>query len=211
MNKTNIAVMISGSGTNLQALIDKIHNKDTGGNIELVISNNENAYGLVRARNSGIRTVVINKNQYDSALRYEETLVEILEKAEINLIVLAGYLAFVPDKILEIYENRIISIHPSLIPSFCGRGFYGERVHQAAIHRGVKISGATVHFVNKIVDGGPIIIQKCVNVDFNDTAESLQKKVLEIEHEILPLAVKFFIENRIRVIDGRVKVIGRRQ
>ena len=208
MKKTNIAVMISGNGTNLQALIDKTHNKGTGGNIELVISNNENAYGLVRAQNSGIRTIVINKNQYDSALRYEKALIDILEKAKINLIVPAGYLAFIPDKIIEIYENRIISIHPSLIPSFCGKGFYGERVHQAAIDRGVKISGATVHFVNKIMDGGPIIIQKCVDVGFNDTAESLQKKVLEIEHEILPLAVRLFIENRIRVINGRVKVKG---
>lgn len=206
MGKTKIAVMISGTGTNLQALIDKIHNKNTGGSIELVISNNKNAYGLVRARNSGIRTAVINKNQYDSALRYEEALINALEKAEINLIVLAGYLAFVPDKILEIYENRIISIHPSLIPAFCGEGFYGEKVHQEAINRGVKISGATVHFVNKIVDGGPIIIQKCVSVDFNDTVESLQKKVLEIEHEILPLAVKLFIEDKIKISDNRVKL-----
>ncbi|NMA04074.1 MAG: phosphoribosylglycinamide formyltransferase [Clostridiales bacterium] len=207
MKKINIAVMISGTGTNLQALIDKIHNKDTGGSIELVISNNENAYGLVRAQNSGIRTAVINKNQYDSALQYEEAFVDILEKSGINLIVLAGYLAFVPDKILEIYKNRIISIHPSLIPAFCGEGFYGEKVHQGAINRGVKVSGATVHFVNEVVDGGPIIIQKCVNVDFDDTVESLQKKVLEIEHEILPLAVKLFIEDKIKVIDNRVKIL----
>ncbi len=207
MKKVNIAVMISGDGTNLQALIDKIHDKGTGGNIELVISNNENAYGLTRARNSGIRTVVINKNQYDSALRYEQALIDILEKAKINLIVPAGYLAFIPNKIIEIYENRIISIHPSLIPSFCGKGFYGERVHQAAIDRGVKVSGATVHFVNKIMDGGPVIIQRCIDVDFDDTAESLQKKVLEVEYEILPLAVKFFIEDRIKVVNNRVEIM----
>lgn len=207
MRKTNIVVMISGEGTNLQALIDKIHNKDTGGDIGLVISNNENVYGLTRAKNSGIETVVIDRKQYDSTPQYEKALIDILEKANTDLIVLAGYLAFIPDKIIEIYENRIISIHPSLIPGFCGKGFYGEKVHQEAINRGVKISGATVHFVNKTVDGGPIIIQKCVDVDFDDTVESLQKKVLEVEHEILPLAVKLFIENRIKIIGNQVKIL----
>ncbi len=208
MKKTNIVIMISGGGTNLQALIDKIHNnKDIDGYIKLVISNNENAYGLTRAKNSGIETVVINKSQYNSASQYEKALINILKKAGADLIVLAGYLAFVPDKIIEIYENRIINIHPSLIPSFCGKGFYGKKVHEAAINKGVKVSGATVHFVNKVLDSGPIIIQRCVDVDFNDTVESLQKKVLEIEHEILPLAVKLFIENRIKVIGNRVKVL----
>ncbi len=208
MKKTNIIIMISGGGTNLQALIDKIHNnKDIDGYIKLVISNNENAYGLTRAKNSGIETVVINKSQYNSASQYEKALINILKKAGADLIVLAGYLAFVPDKIIEIYENRIINIHPSLIPSFCGKGFYGKKVHEAAINKGVKVSGATVHFVNKVLDSGTIIIQRCVDVDFNDTAESLQKKVLEVEHEILPLAVKLFIENRIKVIGNRVKVL----
>lgn len=207
MKKVNIAVMISGGGTNLQALIDKIHNRDVGGHIKLVISNNEGAYGLTRAKNSGIDTIVISKNQYDSALAYEEALVNFLEKSNIDLIVLAGYLAIVPNKIIDTYENRIINIHPSLIPSFSGKGFYGEKVHQGAINKGVKISGATVHFVNKIVDDGPIIMQKSVDVDFNDTVESLQKKVLEVEHEILPLAIKLFIENRIKVIGNKVEVI----
>lgn len=208
MKKTNIVIMISGGGTNLQALIDKIHNnKDIDGYIKLVISNNENAYGLTRAKNSGIETVVINKSQYNSASQYEKALINILKKAGADLIVLAGYLAFVPDKIIEIYENRIINIHPSLIPSFCGKGFYGKKVHEAAINKGVKVSGATVHFVNKVLDSGTIIIQRCVDVDFNDTAESLQKKVLEIEHEILPLAVKFFIENRIKIIGNQVKIL----
>lgn len=208
MKKTKITVMISGSGTNLQALIDKIHNNnDINGYIKLVISNNKNAYGLIRAQNSGIETVVINKNQYDSAQHYEKTLMDVLEKTETDLIVLAGYLAFIPDKIIEKYENRIINIHPSLIPSFCGKGFYGEKVHRAAINKGVKVSGATVHFVNKILDSGPIIIQRCVDVDFDDTAESLQKKVLKIEHKILPLAVRLFIEDRIQVIGNRVKIL----
>lgn len=207
MKKVNIVVMISGGGTNLQALIDKIHNKDVGGDIKLVVSNNKNAYGLIRAKNSGIETIVINKDQYNSALQYEEALINILEKAKIDLIVLAGYLAFVPDKVIEIYENRVINIHPSLIPSFCGKGFYGEKVHQGAINKGVKISGATVHFVNKVVDDGPIIIQRCVDVDFNDTVESLRKRVLAVEHEILPLGVKLFIENRLKVIDNKVEIL----
>ncbi len=208
MKKTNIGVMISGGGTNLQALIDKIHNnKDIGGDIKLVISNNKNAYGLRRAENSGIETAVINKKQYDSASRYEKALARILEKAKIDLIVLAGYLDFVPDSIVEIYQNRIMNIHPSLIPSFCGKGVYGERVHQKAIDRGVKISGATVHFVDRIIDGGPIIIQRCADVEFNDTPETLQKKVLEIEHEILPLAVELFIEDKIKVMGNRVKIL----
>lgn len=208
MEKVNIAVMISGEGTNLQVLIDEIHNKKhTGGNIGLVISDNENAYGLTRAQNSKIETVVINKNQYDSALRYEEALIGILEKANVNLIVLAGYLTFIPDKIIEIYENRIINIHPSLIPSFCGKGLYGEKVHQEAIRRGVKVSGATVHFVNKVMDGGPIIIQRCADVDFSDTIESLQKKVQKVEHEILPLAVELFVKDRLRVNGNRVEIL----
>lgn len=207
MKNIKIAVMISGGGSNLQAVIDKVHNKDSGGEIALVISNKEDAYGLTRAKNNGIETIVINKKQHLSTLQYEEALVNILKKAEIDLIVLAGYLAFIPEKVIKRYQNRIINIHPSLIPSFCGKGFYGERVHQEAINRGVKLTGATVHFVNEEMDGGPIIIQRCVEVDFNDTVESLQQKVLEVEHEILPLAVRLFIENRLRVIQSRVEIL----
>ena len=211
MKRVNIVVMISGSGTNLQALINKIHNnKEINGDIKLVISNNDDAYGLIRAENNGIETAVINRKQYNSASQYEEALIDILERADTGLIVLAGYLAFVPDKIIEKYENSIINIHPSLIPGFCGKGFHGEKVHQEAINRGVKVSGATVHFVSKALDSGPIIIQRCVNVDFDDTSESLQKKVLEIEHEILPLAVELFIQDRIRVVGNRVKILETR-
>lgn len=208
MKKLNISVMISGGGTNLQALIDKIHkDENINGHIKLVISNNEGAYGLTRATRAGIETAVIKKNQYPSYEDYGKALVDSLEGANTDLIVLAGYLAFVPEKVIKSYRNRIINIHPSLIPSFAGQGFYGNKVHEAAIKKGVKISGATVHFVNEIVDDGPIIIQKSVDVDFDDTVESLQEKVLEIEHEILPLAVKLFIENRIQLVDNRVKLI----
>lgn len=208
MKRVNIVVMISGSGTNLQALIDKIHNnEEVNGDIKLVISNNDDAYGLIRAKNNGIETMVINRKQYNSAPQYEEALIDILKRADTGLIILAGYLAFVPDKIIEKYENSIINIHPSLIPGFCGKGFHGEKVHQEAINRGVKVSGATVHFVSKVLDSGPIIIQRCIDVGFDDTPESLQKKVLEIEHKILPLAVKLFTENKLEIIGNRVKII----
>ncbi|QUH19934.1 phosphoribosylglycinamide formyltransferase [Alkaliphilus sp. B6464] len=207
MKNIKIAVMISGGGTNLQSLIDEVHNKSVGGEIVLVVSNREDAYGLTRAKSNGIKSIVINRKQYKSDSEYEQNLVNTLEEAEVELIVLAGYLAFIPIEVIKKYENRIINIHPSLIPSFCGKGFYGEKVHQEAIRRGVKVTGATVHFVNEEMDGGPIIIQKDVNVDFNDTVESLQKKVLKVEHEILPLAVRLFIDDRLRITDNRVNIL----
>lgn len=207
MKNVKIAVMISGGGTNLQSLIDGVHNKSVGGEIVLVVSNREDAYGLTRAKSNGIKSIVINRKQYKSNSEYEQSLVNTLEEAKVELIVLAGYLAFVPIEVIKKYENRIINIHPSLIPSFCGKGFYGEKVHQEVINRGVKITGATVHFVNKEMDGGPIIIQKDVKVDFDDTAESLQKKVLKVEHEILPLAVRLFIDDRLRISDNRVNIL----
>jgi len=207
MKKVKIAVMISGGGTNLQALIDKIHNKNVGGEIVLVVSNKEDAYGLTRAKNSDIKATIINRKQYESVLKYEEALINILEEANVDLVVLAGYLAFIPIEVIKKYKNRIINIHPSLIPSFCGKGFYGDKVHQEVINRGVKLTGATVHFVNEEMDGGPIIIQKQVKVEFSDTVQSLQNKVLDIEHEILPLAVRLFIEGKLRVINNRVEVI----
>ncbi len=207
MKNIKIAVMISGGGTNLQSLIDEVHNNGIGGEIVLVVSNREDAYGLTRARSSGIKSIVINRKQYKSDSEYEQNLVNTLEEAKVELIVLAGYLAFVPIEVIKKYENRIINIHPSLIPSFCGKGFYGEKVHQEAIRRGVKVTGATVHFVNEEMDGGPIIIQKDVKVDFDDTVESLQKKVLKVEHEILPLAVRLFIDGRLRISDNRVNIL----
>lgn len=208
MKMINIVVMISGSGTNLQALIDKIHNnREVNGSIKLVISDNEDAYGLVRAKNDGIETMIINRKQYNSSLQYEDVLIDILKRTGTDLIILAGYLSLIPDKIIKKYKNGIMNIHPSLIPSFCGKYFYGEKVHREVIKRGVKVTGATVHFVSEALDSGPIIIQRCIDVDFEDTPQSLQKKVLEIEHEILPLAVKLFIENKIRVIDNRVEVM----
>lgn len=209
MKKVKITVMISGGGTNLQSLIYNIHNnKDINGEIVSVISNKEDVYGLTRAQNHNIKTKVINRNQYSSELEYEKSLCSFLEGLDTDLIVLAGYLSFIPITIIKKYENKIINIHPSLVPSFCGKGFYGKKVHKAVIERGVKITGATVHFVNEEMDGGPIIIQRAVNVDLNDTVKSLSEKVLKVEHEILPLAVKLFIDDKLKVINNKVEILN---
>lgn len=208
MSKIRIAVLISGGGTNLQALIDEIGRGNIPGEIVLVISNKKDVYGLERAKKHGIKTMVADRESYPDRKQRDIAICTALEEESIDLIVLAGYLAIVPDFIIEKYRNRIINIHPSLIPSFCGKGFYGEKVHQEAIKRGVKISGATVHFVDEETDGGPIILQETVTVDFNDDAESLQKKVLEVEHNILPRAVKLFAEGKLRVEGNRVETIS---
>lgn len=180
----NIAVLISGNGTNLQALIDK---KDVylPGKITLTVSNNKDAYGLVRAKENGIRTAVI-----DDKVNFENILVKTLEENEIDIIVLAGFLKILSEEFVSKYKKRIINVHPSLLPSFGGTGFYGLKVHEAALKRGVKISGATVHFVNEIPDGGEIIMQKAVSVHEDDTPETLQKRIMqEAEWQILPLAL----------------------
>lgn len=190
----NIAVLISGSGSNLQALIDAVNNKEINGRIKVVISSNPDAYGLTRAKNSKIKALY-EKNEQD--------IINILKEEDIDLVVLAGYLKIVGTNFVKQFQNKIINIHPSLIPSFCGKGYYGEIVHQKVLDYGAKITGATVHFVDEGADTGPIIIQKCVHVDDNDTVEILQKRVLDIEHEILKKAVKLYC-------DGNIKIQGRR-
>lgn len=194
----NIAVLISGGGTNLQAIIDNTKNNYIKGNIKIVISNREDAYGLTRAKNAGIKAVVIKD---------DEKLINTLSENKIDLIVLAGYLKILPEKITKIFENKIINIHPSLIPAFCGRGYYGLKVHEAVIKKGVKYTGATTHFVNEGADEGPIIMQKITEVG-DETPEELQKKVLKIEHEILPLSVKYFCEDKLKVLNGKVMIGG---
>lgn len=190
----NIAVLVSGSGTNLQAVIDACKNGAIGsGTVKLVISNNKDAYGLERARNEGIKAVFENN---------EAKVLELLESEGIDLIVLAGYLKILSPEFIGRYENRIINVHPSLIPSFCGKGYYGLIVHEKAIEYGVKISGATVHFVNEEADAGPIIRQGAVPVLDSDDAASLQKRVLEIEHKLLVEAIDLYCSKRLR-IDGR--------
>lgn len=189
----NIAVLISGSGTNLQALID---NQDKfKGEIKLIISSKEDAYGLERGKKTGIKSVFERDN---------DKILKLLSENNISLIVLAGYLKILPKELVAAYRNKIINIHPSLIPSFCGMGFYGIKVHEAAIRRGVKITGATTHFVNEGADEGPIIMQKTVAVEEEDTPSTLQQKVLNVEHEILTKSVELFTEDKIYVRDNRV-------
>lgn len=194
-----IAVLISGSGTNLQSLIDAYLNKEFNGEIALVVSNRKKAYGLERAKNAGIKAMHIKD---------EDLLIQTLQDEKIDLIVLAGYLAIVSDKLIKLYKNRIINIHPSLIPSFCGNGFYGIHVHEHAFNRGVKVSGATVHFVSNVVDGGPIILQRAIDISDCNSPEEIQLKILyNIEHKILVEAVKLYCDNKLKIENERVLII----
>ncbi len=192
MLKAKIAVLVSGGGTNLQALIDAqnsgiIHS----GEITLVISNNQNAYALTRAQNAGIKALYISKKELKSQEAFEAAMIDALEENKIDLIVLAGFMSILSERFTSRYDHRILNIHPSLIPSFCGQGFYGLKVHEAALEKGVKVTGATVHFVNEIPDGGEIIAQKAVEVEDGDTPELLQRRVMEqAEWIILPQAVE---------------------
>ncbi len=187
-----IAVLVSGGGTNLQALIDAQKSGIiTSGEITLVISNNPDAYALQRAKNAGINTAVVNKKECANQAEFEEKLILALEENKTDFIVLAGFMCILSENFTKKYADRIINVHPSLIPSFCGKGFYGLRVHEAALEYGVKVTGATVHFVNEIPDGGKIIMQKAVNIEDDDTPEILQKRVMEqAEWIILPQAVE---------------------
>ena len=194
MLSVNIAVLVSGGGTNLQALIDAQKRGELGrGEIKLVISNRKNAYALQRAENNGIETAYVKMRRGDSAC--ENELLELLQKKGIDMLVLAGYLAILGENIINAYRNRIINIHPSPIPSFCGMGYYGLKVHEAALEYGVKVTGATVHYVNEIADGGKIILQKAVDVREDDTPETLQLRVMqEAEWKLLPQATKLVCE-----------------
>ena len=202
MSRIKIAVLISGGGTNLQSLIDY---ENLGGDIGLVVSNREDAYGLVRADKAGIESVFLN-SKGKTNLEYDTELLNLFKERGIGLVVLAGYLKIITSVLINEYANKIINIRPSLIPSFCGNGYYGLRVHESAIEYGVKFSGATTHFVNEETDGGPIIMQDVVAISDDDTAESLQKKVLNIEHKILSESVKAFCENRIEIVGRTVKI-----
>lgn len=191
-NTKNIAVLVSGGGTNLQAIIDAQNSgKIKSGKVSLVISNKSDAFALDRARNAGIETLVVSKKDCGSQEIFEDKIIEALEKEGIDLIVLAGFMSILSERFTTRFDRRIINVHPSLIPSFCGAGFYGLKVHQAALEKGVKVTGATVHFVNEVPDGGEIIMQKAVEVLEGDTPEILQKRVMqEAEWKILPEAVE---------------------
>ena len=192
MSKTKIAVLVSGGGTNLQALIDaQVKGILKNGKIELVLSNKGDAYALTRAENANIKTETVLKKDFSTSLDFENKIVEILESNGIELIILAGFMSILSESFTSKYPKRILNVHPSLIPSFCGEGFYGLRVHEAALNYGVKVTGATVHYVNEIPDGGEIILQKAVEIKEGDTPEILQKRVMEeAEWILLPQAAE---------------------
>lgn len=192
-----IGVLISGGGTNLQAVIDGCENKFINGEVRVVISNKENAYGLERARNHNIKAI---------CEKDEDKIIEVLKANEIELVILAGYLKIVSPKLVNEYRNKIINIHPSLIPAFCGKGYYGKKVHQGVIDYGAKVTGATVHFVDEGADTGPIIMQKTVEVKQDDDIKKLAKRVLEVEHEILTKSISMFCENKLTVNGRRVYI-----
>jgi phosphoribosylglycinamide formyltransferase-1 len=201
-----IAVCVSGGGTNLQAIIDAIEKQTiTNTEISVVISNNKNAYALERAKKSGIEAVCVSPKDYESREAFNTAFLEKLDSYAVDLIVLAGFLVVIPEQMIAKYRNRIINIHPSLIPSFCGTGYYGLKVHEGALARGVKVTGATVHFVDEGTDTGPIILQKAVAVEQGDTPEVLQRRVMEqAEWQILPQAIDLIANGRVTVENGRV-------
>ena len=200
-----VAVLVSGGGTNLQAIIDaKAEGFIKNADISLVISNNPLAYALTRAKNAGIEAKCISPSEFESRELFNKALIQTLVEAEIDLVVLAGFLVIIPGEMVEKFRNRIINVHPSLIPSFCGTGCYGLKVHEKALSRGVKITGATVHFVDEGTDTGPIILQKAVEVKDDDTAEILQKRVMEeAEWKILPEAIELVSSGKIKVLYGK--------
>ena len=199
-----IAVCVSGGGTNLQAIIDAVENGTiTNTEISVVISNNKNAYALERAKNHNIEGICISPKDFESRAEFNKAFLEKLDSYEVDLVVLAGFLVVIPPEMIAKYRNRIINVHPSLIPSFCGTGFYGLKVHEGALERGVKVTGATVHFVDEGTDTGPIILQKAVYIENGDTAEVLQKRVMEqAEWVILPRAIDLIANNKVSIVDG---------
>ena len=208
MNKTRIAVLVSGGGTNLQALIDAGKRGELGnGQISLVVASKPGVYALERAKSNGIDAKVLARKDYADIASYSLALADTLEEAGIDLVVLAGFLTIIDEQVFERFPNRILNVHPALIPSFCGKGYYGLHVHEAALAKGVKVSGATVHIVTPECDAGPIVLQKAVEVLEGDTPEILQQRIMqEAEWKILPEAVKLFCDGRLTVEDGKVKI-----
>lgn len=205
---TKIAVLVSGGGTNLQALIDSEKRGELGdGKITLVIASKPGVYALERAANAGIEGRVLARKEYDSIAAYSKALADMMTAEKIDLVVLAGFLTIIDEQVYEAFPNRILNVHPALIPSFCGKGFYGLHVHEAALAKGVKVSGATVHIVTPECDAGPIVLQKAVAVMQDDTPETLQRRIMEeAEWKILPEAVKLFCDGKITVVDDKVYI-----
>lgn len=208
-NMKNIVVLVSGGGTNLQALIDAEKHGELGcGKITCVISSKADAYALERAASNGIKTRTLIRRDYADVAAYSKAMTEALKEEQADLVVYAGFMTILDEQVCNAFPNRMINVHPALIPSFCGKGFYGLHVHEAALAKGVKVSGATVHFVTAECDAGPIILQKAVEVQNNDTPETLQRRIMEqAEWKILPEAVRLFCEDKIKV-ENAVTVIG---
>jgi len=202
-----LGVLISGNGSNLQALIDAIDSKYLAARIGVVISNRVGAYGLVRANQNNIPIKVLLRNEFDTEDEYDLALIRTLKEYQIDLVVLAGFLSILSSQVVNAIKGRIINVHPSLIPAFCGKGYYGEKVHKAVITYGVKLSGATVHFVDEGTDTGPIIFQEAVNVEEHDDAASLSRKILTLEHRLLVESVKMIVQGRISIDGRKVKII----
>lgn len=204
----NIIVLVSGGGTNLQALIDaEKSGLLQGGKITCVISSKEGVYALERAKQNNIPTRVVPRKEYPDSLSYSKAVLEVLNEEKADLIVLAGFMTILDRCVTKAYNYKIINVHPALIPSFCGEGFYGLKVHEAALEYGVKVSGATIHFVNEKADAGAIILQGTVNVERDDTPQTLQRRIMEnVEWKLLPKAVSLFCQDKIDIVDGRAYV-----
>lgn len=203
-----MAVLVSGGGTNLQAIIDAIDSgKITNAEISVVISNNANAYALERAKHHGIESLCVSPKNFETREEFNQKLLETIQSYGVDLVVLAGCLVVIPEIMVKAYPNKIINIHPALIPSFCGTGYYGLKVHEGVLKRGVKVTGATVHFVDEGTDTGPIILQKAVEVHQDDTPEILQRRVMEeAEWKIMPEAINLIANHKVQVVDGLVKI-----
>lgn len=205
----NIVVLVSGGGTNLQALIDAQERGEIiGGRITCVISSKEGAYALERAEKHGIKGLVLPRKEYENSYEYSKALLELLKAEKADLIVYAGFMIILDEMISREFKNKTMNVHPALIPSFCGKGFYGLHVHEEVLKRGVKVTGATVHFANEVCDGGPIILQKAIDIMQNDTPETLQRRVMEqCEWKILPRAVSLFCQDKIIVKDNKTEIL----
>lgn len=206
MSSVNIGVLISGGGTNLQSIIDNIENGNIKGDIKLILSNRQDAYGLIRGKKAGIETLFLDRSLFSSDEEYNAEIIKEFKSRDIDLVVLAGYLKVLSKNFIEEFNMKIINIHPSLIPSFCGKGFYGKKIHKAVLDSGVKVTGATVHFVDVGTDTGPIILQDVVQVADEDNVDTLQAKVLKVEHRLLVKAVKLYCEDKIQV-QGRKTIM----
>ncbi len=213
MKLKRIAVLVSGGGTNLQALIDAESRGELGaGKISLVVASKPGVFALERAKNADIPSLVLARRDYETIAEYSRVLAETLEKENIDLVVLAGFLTIIDEQVYEKFPNKILNVHPALIPSFCGKGYYGLRVHEAALQKGVKVSGATVHIVTPECDAGPIVLQRAVAVLDSDTPETLQRRIMEeAEWKILPEAVRLFADERVEVKDNKAYIKGENQ